>query len=325
MFLLSFYGNQIIAKPPFGKNVNMKLDRMLGIINILLQKEKVTAPYLADKFEVSRRTINRDIEDICKAGIPLVTMQGINGGISFEEGYKINKNFLTYEELESIIIGLKGLESVSDSSYTNRLLDKLFTNRDDSSSLKDNIVIDLSSHYKSSLTEKIDILKESIRNKNKVSFYYYNSKGELEREAEPYYIAYKWTSWYLFAYCMIREDFRIFKLNRMHDLKKTDKIFLPREIPEERNDFDQYFSDEINITLLLDESLKYRLIDEYGLHSFQTMDDGKLKFQTSFTDKQYMLSWILSYSDKVEVLEPLSIRDEIKQIAENIINIYKKT
>lgn len=191
---------------------NMKLDRMLGIIMTLLQKDKVTAPYLAEKFEVSRRTINRDIEDICKAGIPLVTIQGVHGGISFAEGYKINKNFLTYEELEAILIGLRGIESVLASSHTKVLLDKLFTNRNETLHLSDNIIIDLSSHYKSSLTEKISILKESIHNKKKVSFYYYSSKGEEERMVEPYFIAYKWSSWHLFAYCLARKDFRLFKL-----------------------------------------------------------------------------------------------------------------
>lgn len=73
----------------------MKIDRLIGILTILMQKEKVTAPYLAEKFEVSRRTINRDIEDMCKAGIPIVTLQGKNGGISIMEGYQIDKTLLT--------------------------------------------------------------------------------------------------------------------------------------------------------------------------------------------------------------------------------------
>ena len=103
----------------------MKIDRLIGILSILLQKEKVTAPYLAEKFEVSRRTINRDIEDICKAGIPLVTTQGTNGGISIAEGYKIDKTLLTSREMQSIITGLKGLDSVSGTRKYRRLMDKL--------------------------------------------------------------------------------------------------------------------------------------------------------------------------------------------------------
>ena len=92
----------------------MKIDRLIGILTILMKKEKVTAPYLAEKFEVSRRTINRDIEDMCKAGIPIVTIQGKNGGISIMEGYQIDKTLLTNDDMDSILSALKGLDSVSN-------------------------------------------------------------------------------------------------------------------------------------------------------------------------------------------------------------------
>lgn len=84
----------------------MKIDRLIGILTILMQKEKVTAPYLAERFEVSRRTINRDIEDMCKAGIPIVTLQGKNGGISIMEGYQIDKTLLTNDDMNSILSAL---------------------------------------------------------------------------------------------------------------------------------------------------------------------------------------------------------------------------
>ena len=92
----------------------MKIDRLIGILSILLQKEKVTAPYLADKFEVSRRTINRDIEDICKAGIPIVTTRGVNGGISIMEGYRMDKTLLTSREMQSILAGLRRTVQTAD-------------------------------------------------------------------------------------------------------------------------------------------------------------------------------------------------------------------
>lgn len=81
----------------------MKIDRLIGILSILLQKEKTTAPFLAEKFEVSRRTINRDIEALCKAGIPIVTAQGQNGGISIMEGYKIDRTLLTSDDMQAIL------------------------------------------------------------------------------------------------------------------------------------------------------------------------------------------------------------------------------
>ena len=103
----------------------MKIDRLIGILSILLQKEKITAPELAEKFEVSRRTINRDIEHLCKAGIPVVTTCGKNGGISIVDGYKIDKTLLTSSDMKAIFAGLKSLDSVSGTNRYQQLMDKL--------------------------------------------------------------------------------------------------------------------------------------------------------------------------------------------------------
>ena len=103
----------------------MKIDRLMGILSVLMQKDSVTAPYLAERFEVSRRTINRDIEDLCKAGIPIVTVRGKNGGISVMDGYKIDKTIFTSSEMRYIIAGLKGLDSVSKTNKYKQLMDKL--------------------------------------------------------------------------------------------------------------------------------------------------------------------------------------------------------
>ena len=105
--------------------MEMKIDRLIGILSILLQKDKVTAPYLAEKFEVSRRTINRDIEDLCRAGIPLVTTQGVNGGISIMEGYKIDSTLLTSTDMQAILAGLRSLDSVSGTNRYMQLMEKL--------------------------------------------------------------------------------------------------------------------------------------------------------------------------------------------------------
>jgi len=137
----------------------MKIDRLIGIITILQQNKKVTAPYLARKFEVSRRTINRDIEDICRAGIPIVTMQGKDGGISIMDGFNLDTTVFTTEELQAIFIGLKSIDSVSHTSYGERLASKI-TGKDSIIPLADNILIDLSSYYKDSLATKIELLKK---------------------------------------------------------------------------------------------------------------------------------------------------------------------
>lgn len=103
----------------------MKIDRLIGILSVLLQKDRVTAPYLAEKFEVSRRTINRDIEALCKAGIPIVTAQGQHGGISIMEGYRMDRTLLTSADMQAILAGLRSLDSVSGTSRYQQLMEKL--------------------------------------------------------------------------------------------------------------------------------------------------------------------------------------------------------
>ena len=142
----------------------MKIDRLIGILSILLQKEKVTAPYLADKFEVSRRTINRDIEDICKAGIPIVTTRGVNGGISIMEGYRMDKTLLTSREMQSILAGLRSLDSVSFTGQYRQLMDKLAVGNHDLIHVDSHIMINLSSWYKETLAPKIHLDRAQSRN-----------------------------------------------------------------------------------------------------------------------------------------------------------------
>lgn len=140
----------------------MKIDRMIGILAILLQQEKVTAPYLAEKFEVSRRTINRDIESLSMAGIPLVTMQGANGGISIMDGYKIDRTLLTSSDMQAILAGLRSLDSVSGTNRYAQLMDKLSAGASEFLPGDNHILIDLSAWSKASLPPKIEMLHNAI-------------------------------------------------------------------------------------------------------------------------------------------------------------------
>lgn len=287
-----------------------------------MESRKVTAPYLAERFEVSRRTISRDIDDICKAGIPIVTTQGYDGGISIAEGYTMDKTVFTKEELKAIFTGLKSLSSISQNLQYERLIEKLSSDKNATFSFKDNILIDLSSHYKSTIAPKIETLKEAIAKQHLISFRYYSSKGEDERLVEPYIIVFKWSSWYVFGYCIDRKDFRLFKLNRLWDLNMTKQPFESREVISEQMKFDEYFTDEILLVARFDESVKYRIIEEYGVESFSCEEDKSLLFKMTFTNKAYLLSWLLSFGDKVQVIEPKALCSEIRGQAERIAMKY---
>lgn len=300
----------------------MKIDRLLGIITILAQKEKVTAPELALRFEVSRRTINRDIEDICKAGIPIVTKQGSNGGISIQDGYKLDTSLLKSDDLINIIAGLKGIGSVSKASNIEMLIEKLAPQNSGMISLANNIIIDLASYYKSSLSEKIDIIKNAITNSRLIRFTYYSKKGEDIRSIEPYIITFKWTSWYVFGYCTQKEDFRMFKLNRLWDLEVINESFDKRAIPETRTDFDTHFTDENKFQVLFDSSVKYQLVEEYGKDCFEVLDDGHLLYSGSYTNHDFIVKWLLGFGDKATVIGPDDLVDDIKAQARKILDNY---
>ena len=299
----------------------MKIDRLLGILTVLLQNERTTAPELAEKFEVNRRTIGRDIDTLCQAGIPIVTYQGVGGGISIAEGFKLDKRVLTTNELSGIIAGLKGLRSVSEPLTIERTLDKLGANADTVVSMCEPVIIDLGSHHKSYLTEKIELIKTAVREGRRITFDYYYDKGLSQRDIEPSYVIFQWNSWYVFGFCTARQDWRLFKLMRLWNLSLSEEQFEPREVPQESQDFDARLTDDIKLTALFELSERYKLIETYGLDCFKETDEGLL-FEIGFTNKGFVVDWLLRFGGRVKVLEPDYIAQAVQEAARSILERY---
>lgn len=302
----------------------MKMDRLIGIIVILLQKDKITAPELAKRFEVSRRTINRDIEDICRAGIPLVTTQGYGGGISIAPGYKIEKTVLTQEELSAVFAGLRGIDSISKTSYLTNLFEKLST-KNASASDENIFLIDLASHYQTPIAQKIDSMKKAICTRHTISFQYYYKKGESQRVIEPYRLVFQWSSWYVFGYCLEKQAFRMFKLNRLWDVQIHSETFFPKDIPKEALHFENYFNTEkIHLKAIFSKSEKYRLIEEYGINCCCISPNDVLLFEQDFVSYENMREWVLSFGDKIYILEPESLKNDLQKQAQNMLYMYNE-
>ena len=300
----------------------MKIDRLIGILSILLQEEKTTAPELAKRFEVSRRTINRDIEDLCKAGVPIRTMQGTGGGISIMDGYRMDRTILTSKDMRMILAGLRSLDSVSGSSYYGQLMEKIQTGSSEFISGRDSMLIDLSSWYKGTLAPKIEIIQEAIDNRHLLDFKYYAPSGEGVRTIEPYYLVFQWSSWYVWGWCLSRRDFRLFKLNRMDGLSDTGESFICREVPMPDLSNEKIFPGGIPVKALFTPDVKWRLVEEFGSECFTEMDDGRLLFSADYTDMENLVTWILTFGGKAEVLEPPEVRRAIRKAAEETLKNY---
>lgn len=302
----------------------MKIDRLIGILSVLLQEEKTTAPELAERFEVSKRTINRDIEDLCKAGIPVRTAQGAGGGISIMDGYRMDRTILTSKDMQMILVGLRSLDSVSGSSYYGQLMEKIQAGSSAFVSGRDSILIDLSSWYRESLAPKIEIIQDAIGDRHLLKFRYYAPTGESERMVEPYYLVFRWSSWYLWGWCRDRRDLRLFKLNRMDKVRKTEKSFECREVVMPDLSNEKIFPGGVKVKALFSPDVKWRLVEEFGPKCFAENDDGRLLFTADYTDVENLVTWIMTFGDKAEVLEPKEAREKIARMARNMATIYKE-
>lgn len=300
----------------------MKIDRMIGILAILLQQDKVTAPYLAETFEVSRRTINRDVEALCKAGIPLVTAQGANGGISIMDSYKIDRTLLTSSDMQAILAGLRSLDSVSGTSRYACLMEKLSIGASSLLAGDQHILIDLSSWYKSSLAPKIEQIHRAIDDTRWITFTYYSARGESMRTVEPYDLVFYWSGWYVWGWCLKRQEFRLFKLQRMTGLE-TGELYEKRPAPLPDLSQERVFPAAYQVKALFLPEYKWRLIEEYGQDSFTVQPDGRLLFSFGFTKRERILEWILSFGNGAELLEPKELRRELRQIGQELEKKYE--
>ena len=302
----------------------MKIDRLIGILSILLQEEQITAPELARRFEVSRRTINRDIEDLCNAGIPISTTQGFGGGIRIMDGYKMDRTILTSKDMQMILAGLRSLDSVSGSKYYSQLMEKVQAGSANMISGSESILIDLASWYKDSLSQKIELIQSAIEDRKVISFHYYSPSGESIRKIEPYYLIFKWSSWYVWGWCELRKNFRIFKLNRMDDLEQTTVNVIKKDVPLPNLSTERVFTDEIHVKALFEADVKWRLVEEFGPNCFIEQENGRLLFEENYTSFEHLQRWILSFGDKVEVLQPTALKQSILEKAKRIVKTYEK-
>ena len=294
-------------------------NRLFEIVYILIQKKKVTAKELANRFEVSTRTIYRDIETLSRANIPIYATKGKEGGIEILDEYVLNKMLLTEEEQNQILFALQGIKKVAGQNEKDILekLSRLFNKKAD-----DWIRIEFSNWGKDKeKEERFNKIKAAILNKNRIKFEYYNTNEEKsERIVEPLQIWFKDKSWYLIAFCKLKQDYRIFKIARIKEIEILEEHFerdLQQESKKEKCKFKT-----ITLKLEISKKMAYRVYDEFEDSEITKKDDGSFIINVEYPENEWVYGYILSFGEYLKVLSPERVKRTIKNKIEKILKNY---
>lgn len=303
----------------------MKINRLLEITIILLNRGTVTAKELADRFEVSARTIYRDIDVLSCAGVPVFTNRGNGGGISLLEGYSLNKALVSEHESESLMFALKTLQSTKYPEI-DIILDKIgamFKN----AKVEDWVHIDFSpwSSGPNESNKFIDI-KKAILERKRISFDYINAEGDRSlRVMEPMQLVFKGQAWYLRGYCKTREDFRTFRLSRMKNVLVTDEAFERRKADDWIKHVEyEKLQESVNLKLMFYPEVLHRVYDEFDEELITKNDDGTCNVSVTFPEDEWVYGFLLSFGCYLEILEPAYIREIILDRMRRALKLYEK-
>ena len=299
----------------------MQMNRLFEIVYILLNKKTITAKELAEHFEVSVRTIYRDVDTLTMAGIPIYTNKGKGGGISLLDNFVLNKSILSEQDQNEILMSLQSLNAVNmpDVEPVLNKLSVLFNKQG-----MNWIDVDFSRWGCDAIEhEKFNLLKTAILNKNLVNFSYYSSAGvETVRTVEPVKLIFKGQSWYLYAFCRKKQDFRFFKITRIKNLSGSEETF-ERDSPNDiwnMTDAPRY--EMMTLKLKIEARMAFRVYDEFDPTCIQKNKDDSFTVMISLPEEEWIYGYLMSFGSNLEVLEPKSVRKKIKKYFKESLKNY---
>ncbi|WP_440116108.1 helix-turn-helix transcriptional regulator [Paenibacillus sp. QZ-Y1] len=311
----------------------MKLDRLLAIVVLLINHGRIQAKDLADTFEVSIRTIYRDIDTLGQAGIPVVTYQGASGGIGLAEGYRLDRNILTDKDLASIVTALRSVSTSHANVALDLLMEKLSSivpkaKNGDFQANTNRFIVDYSMWiHPESLQIKLQTIEQGLDQLRPITFTYCNAEGtQTHRTTDPHTLVLKKHSWYLYAFCHERNQFRMFKLVRMQDVALAQGNFERKPITAQDRPWQQEWVSPDNkaaLTLRFHPRVRHVAEEWFGVENVIPDGVGYYISQVAFPEDNWLYGFILGFGADAEVLEPLHIREEICRIAEQIVQNYK--
>lgn len=297
----------------------MQESRLFKIVYHLLDKGQATAPELAEKFEVSVRTIYRDIDALSEAGIPIYAEAGRNGGIHLMSDFVLNRAVLSEDEKQEILTALQSINTAKNSqnSQTLQKLSGMFQLNSENW-----LEIDFSRWGNQSFdNEKFELLKSAIFQCKTVKIQYANSNKILsERIIQPLKLVYKSMAWYLKAFCTEKQDWRVFKLNRIIDLTLLNEHFQRREFPESTDSPEEEYH---QITLRFPKEMAYRVYDEFDKTQVQQQANGDFIASAAMPQDSWLIGFLLSFGTQVEIISPAYLREVVAEQAKLIYEKYK--
>jgi len=312
----------------------VKIDRLLGILSVLANTDRITIQELAERFEVSKRTIFRDLDTLNESGVPIVTYSGIGGGVAVIEGYKLKSNILSKNDIKNVFTALNGLMSIDESSDLTNLMAKLIPEETSTVFSESDYVIDLSSWFQDSITQdKVSNLHKAIKNRNCIYLEYISKKSRSARIIHPHKLVFKQSCWYLYAFCEDNQEFRLFKVNRIATYKIMDASFNCKAVEkiDFRNDFGVGLFSSQDSTSLFEVILEYDVTNEFFLTDkidakfFNRINSAKEKGQIIFSasNLEWVTNLVFSLQDKVKVIAPLALKETVKTRIKRINELYK--
>ena len=309
----------------------MKVDRLVSIIMTLLDKKRIGAQELADMFEVSPRTIYRDIDAINLAGIPIRSISGVGGGFEIMPEYKVDKKIFSTSDLSAILMGLSSLSSLVRGDELLNALAKVKSfipseNAKDIEIKANQIRIDLSPWIGNrNIQPYLEMIQTALQDCRLLSFEYTAHRGnKTVRTVEPYQLVLKSGHWYFYGYCYRRTDYRLFRLSRMSNLKMEPDTFVPRSYQKPILEFEELLTAmQTEVKIRIHKSILDRVLEYCTYDSFTPDGDEHYFVNFPFVENEYYYDILLGFGDKCECLEPLHTRAEMKRKIQNIAAMYR--
>ena len=310
----------------------MKIERLLAITVLLLNRRRLTAKELAARFEVTTRTIYRDIDTLNGAGIPVVSCQGYEGGFEVPENYKLSRQLLTFEDMVSILTTLNGVNRTMKNPDLSSVIEKItaLIPEEKEPSFQDRadvLVVDISSWGgEEKGRQYLAEIHRAILSSSRLKFDYTTAEGQRStRKVEPLTLIYKNFVWYLIAYCCVRQEGRLFRLTRIKKIETLAERFARKRIDPKQFLEDTPARPMVKLCLRFNPAVRFKVEEYFDEQVIAVEKSGSLLVEISFPESDWIVSFLLSFGDMVEVISPPIYRERLRSIAVKMMANYHTT